>query len=65
MEMRARGLWLAMGGKRGRWPLLKALTLTQWQVFGSEGVLMGSGVMKMSTTKINDDACPPQVVIAV
>jgi len=65
LEMRARGLWLAMGGKRRRWPLPKALMLTHWQVFGSEGVLMGSGVMKMSTTKINDNACPPQVVVAV
>jgi hypothetical protein len=33
--------------------------------FGSVGALMGSGAMKMTTTKIDDDARPPQVVIAV
>jgi hypothetical protein len=33
--------------------------------FGGVGALMGSGAMTMMTTKIDDDACPPQVVIAV
>jgi hypothetical protein len=33
--------------------------------FGSVGALMGSGTMTMTTTKIDDDACPPQVLIAV
>ncbi len=34
--------------------------------FGIVGALMGSGAMTtMTMTKINDDACPPQVVIAV
>ena len=33
--------------------------------FGSVGALMGSGAMTMMTTKTNDDACPPQVVIVV
>jgi hypothetical protein len=33
--------------------------------FGSVGALMGSGAMTMMTTKINGDAHPPQVVIAV
>jgi hypothetical protein len=33
--------------------------------FGSVGALMGSGAMTTTTTKIDDDACPPQVVIAV
>jgi hypothetical protein len=34
--------------------------------FGGVGGLMGSGAMTTTTTtKINDDACPPQVVIAV
>jgi hypothetical protein len=33
--------------------------------FGGVGALMGSGAMRTTTTKINDDACPPQVVIAV
>ncbi len=33
--------------------------------FGGVGALMGSGVMTTTTTKINDDACPPQVIIAV
>jgi hypothetical protein len=29
------------------------------------GALMGSGAMTMTTTKIDDDAHPPQVIIAV
>ena len=34
--------------------------------FGGVGALMGSGAMTTTmTTKINDDARPPQVVIAV
>jgi hypothetical protein len=33
--------------------------------FGSVGALMGSGVMMTATTKINDNARPPQVVVAV
>jgi hypothetical protein len=33
--------------------------------FSSVGDLMGSGAMTMMTTKINDNASPPQVVIAV
>jgi hypothetical protein len=33
--------------------------------FGSVGALMGSGAMTMRTTKIDDDARPPQVTIAV
>jgi hypothetical protein len=34
--------------------------------FGGVGALMGSGAMTTAMmTKINDDACPPQVVIAV
>ncbi len=32
---------------------------------GSVGALMGSGAMTTTTTKINDGARPPQVVIAV
>ncbi len=32
---------------------------------GSVGALMGSGVMTMMKTKINDGACPPQVVVVV
>ena len=33
--------------------------------FGGVGALMGSGAMTTTTTKINDDAYPPQVLIAV
>jgi hypothetical protein len=33
--------------------------------FGGVGALMGSGAMMTTTTKIDDDAHPPQVVIAV
>jgi hypothetical protein len=33
--------------------------------FGGVGALMGSGAMTMMTTKIDDDACPPKVIIAV
>jgi hypothetical protein len=33
--------------------------------FGGVGALMGSGAMTTTTTKIDDDARPPQVVIAV
>ncbi len=33
--------------------------------FGEVGALMGSGAMMMTVTKIDDDARPPQVVIAV
>ncbi len=33
--------------------------------FGSVGALMGSGAMTTMTTKIDDDARPPQVIIAV
>ncbi len=33
--------------------------------FGSVGSWTGSGVMTMSTTKIDDDAHPPQVVVRV
>jgi hypothetical protein len=29
------------------------------------GDLMGSGAMTTTTTKINDGACPPQVVVGV
>ncbi len=32
---------------------------------GGVGALIGSGAMTMTTTKINDGACPPQVVVAV
>jgi hypothetical protein len=32
---------------------------------GGVGALMGSGAMMTMTTKINDGACPPQVVVAV
>ena len=32
---------------------------------GSVGALMGSGAMMTMTTKINDGACPPQVVVTV
>ncbi len=32
---------------------------------GGVGALMGSGAMKTTTTKINDGACPPQVITAV
>jgi hypothetical protein len=32
---------------------------------GAVGALMGSGAMTMTTTKIDDDAHPPQVIIAV
>jgi hypothetical protein len=33
--------------------------------FGGVGALMGSGAMTTTTTKIDDNACPHQVVIAV
>jgi hypothetical protein len=33
--------------------------------FGGVGALMGSGAMRTMTTKIDDDAHPPQVVIVV
>jgi hypothetical protein len=33
--------------------------------FGGVGALIGSGAMTTMTTKIDDDARPPQVVIAV
>jgi hypothetical protein len=33
--------------------------------FGGVGGLMGSGAMTMMMTKIDDDARPPQVIIAV
>ncbi len=33
--------------------------------FGGVEALMGSGAMMTTTTKINDNACPPQVIIAV
>jgi hypothetical protein len=33
--------------------------------FGGVGALMGYGVMTTTTTKIDDDAHPPQVIIAV
>jgi hypothetical protein len=33
--------------------------------FGGVGALMGSGGMMTTTTKIDDEARPPQVVIAV
>ncbi len=33
--------------------------------FGGVGALMGSGAMTMTTTKIDNDARPSQVVIAV
>ncbi len=33
--------------------------------FGGVGALMGSGVMRTMMTKIDDNACPPQVVITV
>ena len=33
--------------------------------FGGVGALMGSGAMTTMMTKIDDDACPPQIVIAV
>jgi hypothetical protein len=32
---------------------------------GGVGALMGSGEMTTTTTKIDDGACPPQVIIAV
>ncbi len=32
---------------------------------GSVGALMGSGAMTLMTTKIDDSACPPQVVVTV
>jgi hypothetical protein len=32
---------------------------------GGVGALMGSGAMTMTTTKIDDGARPPQVVVAV
>ncbi len=32
---------------------------------GGVGALMGSGAMTRTTTKINDGACPPQVVVTV
>ncbi len=32
---------------------------------GGVGALMGSGVMTMTMTKNDDDACPPQVVITI
>ena len=32
---------------------------------GGVGALMGSGEMTTTTTKIDDGACPPQVVVAV
>jgi hypothetical protein len=32
---------------------------------GGVGALMGSGAMTMTTTEIDDDAFPPQVVIVV
>jgi hypothetical protein len=33
--------------------------------FSGVGALIGSGAMKTMMTKIDDNACPPQVVIAV
>jgi hypothetical protein len=33
--------------------------------FGGVGALMGSGAMTTTTTRINDNACPPQVLIVV
>ncbi len=33
--------------------------------FGDVGALMGSGAMTMTTTKIDDDAHPHQVIIVV
>jgi hypothetical protein len=33
--------------------------------FGGVGALMGSGAMTKTTTKIDDNAHPPEVVIAV
>jgi hypothetical protein len=33
--------------------------------FGGVGALMGSQAMTTTTTKIDDDACPHQVIIAV
>ncbi len=33
--------------------------------FGKVGAQMGSGAMTTMTTKIDDDACPPPVVIRV
>jgi hypothetical protein len=33
--------------------------------FGGVGALMGSGAITTTMTKIDYDACPPQVVIAV
>jgi hypothetical protein len=33
--------------------------------FGGVGALMGSGAMTTMTKKIDDNACPPQVIIAV
>ncbi len=32
---------------------------------GGVGALMGSGAMTTTMTKIDDGACPPQVVVAV
>ena len=32
---------------------------------GSVGALMGSGAMTTTTTKIDEGACPPQVVVTV
>jgi hypothetical protein len=32
---------------------------------GGVGTLMGSGAMTTTTTKINEGACPPQVVVGV
>jgi hypothetical protein len=32
--------------------------------FGGVGALMGSGAMMTTTTKIDDDTRPPQVIIA-
>jgi hypothetical protein len=32
---------------------------------GGVGALMGSGAMTTTTTKIDDGACPPQVVVVV
>ncbi len=33
--------------------------------FSGVGALMGSGAMMMTRTKVDDDAHPPQVIIAV
>ncbi len=32
---------------------------------GGVGALMGSGAMMTTTTKVDDGACPPQVVVTV